>query len=300
MEPKKTKDTNEITREYLDSILIEERLIDAEIPKLDMELWGTTFSTPIMMPAFSHLKHIISEQENAMVAYARAAKNLNMLNFVGMTENDDLKEILEVGAKTVRIIKPYADKEKIFDQIAYAEANGAFAVGMDIDHIFGSDGRYDNVMGEMMTRQTVDDISAYVSASKLPFVVKGVLSVTDALKSQACGAKAIIVSHHHGRMPFAVPPLQILPEIIEALGADREMKVWVDCGISSGVDVFKALALGADAAATGQALMPSLTKSGTAGVEEYVTKMNQQLAMMMAYTGFLSIEDINDSVLRRR
>lgn len=289
-------DANAITRRYFDSILIEERLIDAQTASLETTIFGTKFQTPIMMPAFSHLYRYIKDR-NGMLEYAGAAQALGTLNWVGMGDNDVIGEILDTGIKTVRVIKPYADRDKIFDQIAFAEAHGAFAVGLDIDHIFGADGEYDVVFGEQMTKQTVQDLREYVNATKLPFVIKGVLSVTDALKSVECGAKGILVSHHHGRMPFAIPPLMVLPEICRAVKDVEGFEVFLDCGIASGADAFKALALGAKAVAVGRAMMPSLTADGTEGVVRCVTGLNQELRTLMNYTGCATLSDLRPDLL---
>lgn len=291
-------DANKITRDYMDSILIEQRLIDSCVPTLETELFGEKFDTPVMMPAFSHLGSSGREGRNAMTDYAVAARNLNAVNFVGMCENEELDEILAVGARTVRIVKPYADKDKIYSQLAYAEKNGALAVGMDIDHVFGSDGQYDVVVDEQMNRQTMADLKSYIRSTKLPFVVKGVLSVRDAVKCAECGAEAILVSHHSGRLPYAVPPLMVLPDIVRELGENRHMKIFVDCGIASGADVYKALALGADAAAVGRAMLPYLLEEGTEGVETYVRKMNHELAYIMGFTGCSSVKEMDPTVLR--
>ena len=75
------------------------------------------------------------------------------------------------------------------------------------------------------------------------------------------------------------------------------MKIFVDCGIASGSDVFKALALGADAAATGRAILAPLMKEGHTGVENTVGAMNRELSMVMGYTGFSTVPAINESVL---
>lgn len=291
-------DANRITRNYMDSIMIEQRLIDSCVPTLEMELFGERFDTPVMMPAFSHLKAFSEDRENAMVEYAVAAKNLNAVNFVGMCENEAFAEIMGAGARTVRIIKPYADRDKVFNQIEFAQAQGAFAVGMDIDHIFGSNGQYDVVLGEPMAPQTCADLKAYVQSTKLPFVVKGVLSVRDAVKCAECGVKAVLVSHHSGRMPYAVPPLMVLPEIVREVGGTNGLKIFVDCGINTGADAYKALALGATAVAVGRALIPSLMKAGSAGVEDYIRKMNQELAYIMGFTGCRSLEKMDPEVLR--
>ena len=212
-----------------------------------------------------------------------------------MMENDMFKKIADTGAKTVRIVKPYADNGKVRDQMAFAEDAGAFGIGMDIDHIFGEKG-YDVVLGEEMAAQTADMLHSYVESTRLPFVVKGVLSVSDAIKCADIGAKAIIVSHHHGRLPYAVPPMMILPKIKEALEGTG-VKIIVDCGIGSGADVYKAIALGADAAAVGRSMLPGLEKDGISGVEAFIEKVRCELRFIMSNTGFAKVGDIDGSAL---
>ena len=288
-------DANIINEQYLDSILIEERLIDSVEADLKCSFLGTEFDMPIMTPAFSHLGIYAGRKLTGLEEYSIAAKELNILNFCGMMENDMFEKIADTGAKTVRVVKPYADTGKVRDQMEFAKECGAFGIGMDIDHIFGPDG-YDVVVGEKMAAQTQDMIASYVQSYDIPFIVKGVLSVQDAVKCADAGVKAIIVSHHHGRMPYAVPPVMILPDIKEAL-AGRDVEIIVDCGISSGADVYKALALGADAAAVGRSMLPYLEKDGTKGVNEYLRKVGSELRYFMGFTGFARVEDINDSAL---
>ena len=288
-------DANEITARYMDSILITERLIDSAVASTSVELFGQTFSSPVMTPAFSHLMQFKGRELTGLEEYSIATKNLNLLNFVGMMENDLFAKVAATGAKTVRIVKPYADNGKVRDQMQFAEEQGAFGIGMDIDHIFGPEG-LDIVIGEQMAVQTSDMIRSYIESTKLPFFIKGVLSVEDAVKSAELGAKAIIVSHHHGRLPYAVPPLQILPKIKEALKG-KDVRIIVDCGISSGSDVFKCLALGADAAAVGRSMIPSLENEGTEGVEKFLTDINKELRYIMSFTGNKKVSDIDSSCL---
>lgn len=288
-------DANEITERYMDSFLIKERLIDSVVADTEIELFGTKFSSPVMMPAFSHLKEFGGRKLTGLEEYSIAAKNMNILNFVGMMENDMYKSIADTGAKTVRIVKPYADNIKVRDQMKYAEDEGAFGIGMDIDHIFGNEG-LDVVVGELMTVQTSEMIRSYIESTKLPFFVKGVLSEEEAVKCADLGAKAIIVSHHHGRLPYAVPPLMVLPSIKKALQG-RDVKIIVDCGISSGADVYKCLALGADAAAVGRAMLPSLEEGGIEGMEKFITKVNNELRFIMSCTGFETVSQIDDSCI---
>lgn len=288
-------DANVITAQYMDSILIEEKIIDSVVADTETEFLGETFSMPVMTPAFSHLGNYNGRELTGLEEYSIAAKNMNILNFCGMMENEMFKKIADTGAKTVRIVKPYDDNGKVRDQMQYAESVGAFGIGMDIDHIFGENG-VDVCVGEKMAVQTADMLRSYVESTKLPFVVKGVLSVRDALICAEIGAKAIIVSHHHGRMPYAVPPMMVLPEIKKALEG-KDVKIIVDCGIESGADVYKALALGADAAAVGRSMMPDLEKEGVSGVEAFLNKVRNDLRFIMSNTGFAKVSDVDSSSL---
>ena len=295
MEYSRESDANIITQKYMDSILIEEKIIDSVLASTETEFLGETFSSPVMMPAFSHLKNYNGRELTGLEEYSVAARNANILNFCGMMENDMFAKIAATGAKTIRIVKPYDDNGKVRDQMQFAESVGAFGIGMDIDHIFGETG-LDICVGETMAVQTKDMLRSYVESTKLPFVVKGVLSARDALVCAEIGAKAIIVSHHHGRMPYAVPPMMVLPEIKEALEG-KDVKIIVDCGIESGADVYKAIALGADAAAVGRSMLPYLEKDGSSGVESYLEKVKNELRYIMSNTGFAKVSDIDDSAL---
>ena len=288
-------DANEITARYMDSILIKERLIDSVVADTSVELFGTKFASPVMTPAFSHLKEFNGRSLTGLEEYSIAAKELNILNFVGMMENDMFPRIIAAGAKTVRIVKPYSDNAKVRDQMKFAEDAGAFGIGMDIDHIFGNNG-LDVVIGEKMAEQTSDMIRSYIESTSLPFFIKGVLSEAEAVKCADLGAKCIIVSHHHGRLPYAVPPMMILPSIRKALEG-RDVKIIVDCGIASGADVYKCLALGADAASVGRSMLPFLEEGGVEGVSKFIKGVNDELRFIMSCTGFADVVQIDDSCL---
>lgn len=291
----RVSDANEINEQFMDSIFFEQRLIDSVKADIKTTLFGKEFSMPVAMPAFSHLGHYSNRPLSGLEEYSIAAKECNILNFCGMMENDGFKKIMDVNPTTVRIVKPYADNGKIRDQLAFAESVGAFGVGMDIDHIFGNAG-YDICMGEEMAAQTSDMLKSYIDSVKIPFIVKGVLSVEDALKCAQIGAKGIIVSHHHGRLPYAAPPMMVLPEIKEALKG-KDVTIIVDCGVTSGSDVYKALALGADAAAVGRSMLPFLEKDGSDGVCEYIESVGNELRFVMSATGFKKVSEIDDSAL---
>lgn len=145
-----------------------------------------------------------------------------------------------------------------------------------------------------MKPKTRDEIEMFVKAAQIPFVVKGVLSVSDAVKCAEAGVAGIVVSHHHGIMNYAIPPLLALPKIVEAVG--DKMKIFVDCGIESGMDVYKALALGADAVCVGRDLMEPL-RQGAAGVTKRILQLNNELKATMARTGVHSLAEMNSDVI---
>lgn len=292
-------DANVINRQYLDSLMVEMRVIDAVEPRLDTKIFGRIFSSPIMMPAFSHLNKVGKDGRKPMIEYAKAAKELNLLNWVGMEPDDEYAAIAEVGVPTIRIIKPFADHDLIRSQIAFAEKHGAIAVGIDVDHIAGKDGRYDVVDGMPLGPITQADLHRYVASTSLPFVAKGVLSIDDAIKARDAGCRAIVVSHHHGRIPFGIPPTYILHDIKTAL-SDTGMAVFCDCGIDSGYDAYKALALGADAVAVGRGILAPLLKEGAEGVVKKVKRMDEELSEMMMYTGIADTHSFDSSVIHKR
>jgi len=288
-------DSNRITRDYFDSLLIEFRHIDSIKPDTSMTLFGETFDTPIMTAALSHLERCHPE---GLTEMARGAKAANAVAFVGMGDEEELDRITAIGAKTIKIIKQYADNDVIFTKIAHAEKCGCLAVGMDFDHAFTRMGEHDEIHGLKMAGKSLDELKSFVAATTLPFVIKGVLSVQDALKCVEAGVQGIVVSHHAGIMPYAVPPLMILPEIVKAV--DNKMKIFVDCGVESGMDAFKALALGADAVSVGRPLMKPLTDKGAQGVKDAILEYTAQLAGAMAFTCTHTVTQVDPSIVRNK
>lgn len=192
---RKALDSNAITDAYFDEILLETRHIDSAPADLSLELFGHRFATPIMTAALSHIP---GKDGDGMVQMAIGAARVGAVCMVGMTTLEQYATIAATGAKIIRIIKPYADEREIIARIEQAEELGAIAVGIDLDHIFNRSGVPDTVKNMPMRPQTFRDIEGYCKHTKLPFVVKDVLSLTDAQKSIDAGAGGILVSHHHG------------------------------------------------------------------------------------------------------
>ena len=289
-----TPDSDKITRDFFDSLLLETRYVDSVIPSTQVTLFGESFDTPIMTAALSHLDN---SAPDGMAVYARAAAECRTLHWVGMGEERELERVLSTGARTVKIIKPHADNNLVFRKIEHAVRAGCFAVGMDIDHAFNASGGYDNVFGLPMKAKSAEELAEFVRAAGIPFIAKGVLSARDADKCLKAGCAGVVVSHHHGMMPYSVPPLMVLPEILSVTGGD--IPVFVDCGIESGMDAYKCLALGATAVSVGRHLMP-LLKKGPGAVAERIKEMTAELAGVMARTGVASLADMDASIIHRR
>ncbi|XP_070569645.1 uncharacterized protein [Ptychodera flava] len=120
------------------------------------------------------------------------------------------------------------------------------------------------------------------SKTKLPIIIKGVLTAEDAILAVNHGADAVIVSNHGGRRLDSVPAtIEALPEVVRAIG-DR-VEVYVDGGIRNGIDVFKALALGAKAVFVGRAILYGLAHSGEEGVHHILEILKSELIRTMQF-----------------
>jgi len=285
-------DSAKITRDYFDSLLLEMRHIDAVLPSTKMELFGEIFSTPIMLAALSHLK---DTHPDGLVEAAKGIMAAGAVMWAGMGDEAELEAITKTGAKTIKIIKPYADNKLIFKKIEHAQKCGCIAVGMDIDHAFDKKGKYDVVHNLDMRPKSLDEIRGFVKAAKVPFIIKGVLSEQDAHKCIDAGVRGIVVSHHHGHIDYSLPPLRVLPDIVRIIR--KQIPIFVDCGIERGIDVFKALALGADAVSVGRVVMPHLQAEGAEGVKKLIIEMTEELSGAMAATCCKDLHHIDPSMI---
>ena len=281
-------DSVRIARMYMDSLLVESRVVGAVRPDTAFRFLGETFEMPLMTAALSHLD---------LVSMAEGAKQAGAPVSIGMGGNEEMGKVLATGAKVMKIIKPYADEREILSRIEYAEANGAIAVGMDVEHAVNVDDAEDSVVvGLQMKQPALPELERYIKATRLPFFIKGALSARDAVRCRDLGAAGVILSHHNGLMRYAVPPVMILPEIRRAVGHD--LVLIADGGIETGFDAFKALARGADAVTMGKALMSPLKERGAEGVRDALRKATGQLQAMMIRTGTKDLKHMDPSVIR--
>ena len=131
-----------------------------------------------------------------------------------------------------------------------------------------------------------------------PIVLKGVLSVADALLAVQYGMDGIVVSNHGGRqLDGAVPSLEMLPEIVDAVG--NRLTVLFDSGIRTGTDVMKALALGAKAVLVGRPVIYGLGIKGKEGAKHVLAGLLADLDQSMGLAGVQNVSELNRGILRK-
>jgi isopentenyl diphosphate isomerase/L-lactate dehydrogenase-like FMN-dependent dehydrogenase len=142
------------------------------------------------------------------------------------------------------------------------------------------------------------DLEWLRSTCPLPLLVKGILTAEDALLAAEHGAEGVIVSNHGGRQLDGVPAtLDVLPEVVEAVG--DHVEVLFDGGIRRGVDVLKALALGAKAAMSGRAVLYGLAAGGEQGVTDVLTMLRREIELGLKLLGCRSPEEVGRGHVRR-
>ena len=135
------------------------------------------------------------------------------------------------------------------------------------------------------------------SWTDLPLLAKGLLTAEDAELAVEHGVNAIVVSNHGARyLEYAPSTIEVLPEIVDAVAG--RIPVLIDGGFRRGDDIFKALAIGADAVLVGRPPLWGLGAFGAAGVERVLRMMQAELVLTMAHTGCSRISDIDRSLVR--
>ena len=206
---------------------------------------------------------------------------------------DSLRHSADFGGVSMPILNPYSDDE-IKEKIAMANEAGVFALGVVIDSAGLPHLRAKNISAGT---KTVEQLIALREYSKAPFVIKGVMSTKTALKAVEAGADAIIVSNHGGRvLPYSPATAEVLPEIADAVKG--KTKIIVDGGIRSGFDIFKALALGADAVMMCRPILVSWFGAEAEGIEVLVNKLRAELEDCMYMCGARQLSDISRDMIR--
>jgi isopentenyl diphosphate isomerase/L-lactate dehydrogenase-like FMN-dependent dehydrogenase len=205
---------------------------------------------------------------------------------------DNLRVVKESGGCGIAIIKPWNNKT-VIEKIRLAEEAGAAAVGMDID----AAGLVTlGLLGKPVSPKTVPELKEIVESTRLPFIIKGIMTEDDAERAVEAGAAAIVVSNHGGRVLYYTPgTASVLPIIAERVKG--RITILVDGGIRTGVDVLKMIALGADGVLIGRPFATAAMGGERLGVKMYADRIFNELRVAMILTGCMDISSIGKDVL---
>jgi isopentenyl diphosphate isomerase/L-lactate dehydrogenase-like FMN-dependent dehydrogenase len=192
-----------------------------------------------------------------------------------------LKAIAQNQGWGIPIFKPRTSDEEIIKRIRAAEDSGALAVGMDIDAACFITMK---LKSQAVEPKTASQLKKIIKSTKLPFIIKGIMSVEDALRSVDAGAKVLYLSNHGGRVLDYMPAaLSVLPLIRKKVG--RKIKIMIDGGFREGLDIQKALMLGADYIAIGRPFTIAAVGGGEKGVELQAAQYYEELRQAMILGG---------------
>ena len=287
--------------EALASIRLTMRVIhNVSDPDIGFELFGQRLSMPILAAPVAgvspNMGDAITEEELALAMVGGSAA----AGTVGLTGDGPDPVHFSAGLEAVRahagrgipIVKP-RPAGQILNRVRQAEEAGAWAVGVDVD----AAGILNMVRaGQPVGPKSAREWAKIITATDLPFILKGIMSVEDARAAVEAGAAAIVVSNHGGRvLDHTLGTADVLPEIAEAV--ERDVLVLVDGGVRSGVDVLKMLALGAKAVLVGRPLAIAAVGGGAEGVTAVLDQYTDQLRSAMILTGYASLDEIDESIL---
>ena len=198
------------------------------------------------------------------------------------------------GGRGIPTIKPW-DQETVFRKLDAAKAAGARVFAMDID---AAGLPFLKGLNPPAGPKTVDQLREIIRYAGVPFIIKGVMTVKGAQKALEAGAAGIVVSNHGGRVQDGVPATaDVLPAIAKAVKG--KMTVLVDGGIRTGVDICKALALGADAVILARPYVTALYGAEAEGVRCLTEKLKTELSDTMAMCGVHSLSEITEDLIAR-
>ncbi len=298
---KGTGDAFKINIEALAEYKLNMRTIhDAKDPDTSIELFGKKMDMPIFAAPISgttiNMGGKFSEQEYISWVISGCISG-GIFPMVGDTAVDsflttNLSELEKQGGNGIAVIKPWANAN-VIEKIKLAEKAGAFAIGMDLDAC----GLITLALaGKPVMPKTVEEIKEIVASTKLPFILKGIMTPDDAKLAVEAGVAAIVVSNHGGRVLDQTPGVaHVLGEIADEVKG--KVIILADGGVRSGVDILKMLALGADAVLIGRPFVTASFGGKAEGVKSYIDLIKSELKSAMVLTGCKSIESVNNRIL---
>ena len=263
-------------------------------------LFGREFALPVFAAPVGAMQLHYGDkyndlQYNDILVSACAASGIAA--FTGDGTNPAVMEgaaeaLKKSGGCGVPTVKPW-NIETIREKMDLVKAADPFAIAMDID---AAGLPFLKNLTPPAGSKTVEELKEIAAIAGKPFILKGIMTVAGAKKALEAGASGIVVSNHGGRVLDQCPATaEVLPAIVDAVGG--KMTVLVDGGIRSGMDVFKALALGADGVLIGRPFVTMVYGAGAEGVQVFVDKLKAELADTMAMCGAHSLSDISRSMI---
>ena len=270
-------------------------------PDTSLELFGKSFRFPFFAGPVGAVTMHYSDKYDDM-AYNNILVKACAENGIAAFTGDGLDaNVMKVACEAIATengmgvptVKPW-NQETIARKMEQVKASGSFAVAMDID---AAGLPFLKGMNPPAGSKTVEQLSEIAKMAGKPFIIKGVMTVRGALKAKEAGAAAIVVSNHGGRVLDQCPATaEVLPAIVDALKGSG-VKVLVDGGIRSGVDVFKALAMGADAVIIARPFVSAVYGGAEEGVKLYIDKIGGELADTMSMCGAKTLADITRDMI---
>lgn len=266
----------------------------------EVELFGKRFAYPFFAGPVGAVKlhygeKYTDQQYNEILLKGCADNGIAAFTGDGTDYNvmiEATAAIRGLGGMGIPTVKPW-DLDTIREKMELVKKSGAFAVAMDID---AAGLPFLQNLNPPAGSKSVDELKEIVKMAEIPFVLKGVMTPKGALKALEAGVQGIIVSNHGGRVLDQCPAsAEVLPSIVKAVGG--QMKVFVDGGIRTGVDVFKALALGADAVLIARPFVTAVYGGAEDGVRAYVNKLAAELTDTMKMCGAYTLEDISGDMI---
>ena len=269
-------------------------------PLMSTALFGQELSMPVLAAAVGgtamNMKCTMSEAEYSAAVVAGAVQS----GVLGMTGDGPNPEVFQGGlaaikaeqGKGIAIIKP-RESERIVLLANEAAQAGAVAFGIDIDAA-----ALINMtrMGQPVGPKSFIELEYIKRNTQIPFIVKGIMTVDDALACAEAGVDAIVVSNHGGRALDHTPgTAEVLPAISRAVKG--RLVVMADGGVRSGTDVLKMLALGAEFVLIGRPVITGAVGGGAEGVKLVMDRIAAELRTAMVLTGANDVRAVSSRVI---
>jgi 4-hydroxymandelate oxidase len=263
-------------------------------------LFGKEFTLPVFAAPIGGVAIHYSDSHDDLsysTAVLEGCKAAGSAAFTGDDVKDEvfhgtIEAVKALGGHGIPTIKPWSVPE-VLGRLRLAEDAGAFAFAMDID---AAGLAMLAKLGKPVSPMPVESLQEIALAARIPFILKGIMTPAGALKALEAGAAGIVVSNHGGRVLDETPStIEVLSDIVDVVG-DR-MTILIDGGFRTGLDVFKALALGANGVLIGRPFSWCVYGGGAEGVRLYLERIRAELAEAMLMTGASSITDITASMI---